>query len=127
MMDAYATNTLRYEPSRCNGCGMCSVVCPHGVFSQANGVADLVRPGDCMECGACQRNCPAGAIEVDSGVGCAQALIYAALTGREPSCCGPGDEACTGSDGAGREAGEAACCGDSGETDEPSEGRSCCG
>ncbi|MBW8010315.1 MAG: hypothetical protein FVQ83_03600 [Chloroflexi bacterium] len=32
-----------------------------------------------MECGACQMNCPFGAIQVDSGVGCAQAIIAAAL------------------------------------------------
>jgi len=73
---------------------MCSVVCPHGVFAADGRVAQIVRPESCMECGACQLNCPTGAITVDSGVGCASAMIYAALTGRkEPTCgpdCGPG-------------------------------------
>jgi ferredoxin len=35
-----------------------------------------------MECGACQLNCPTGAIAVDSGVGCAAAMIASALRGR---------------------------------------------
>jgi hypothetical protein len=43
-----------------------------------------------MECGACQVNCVSGAIKVESGVGCAHAMIHAALTGKEVSCGGPG-------------------------------------
>jgi len=96
------TNTLTYAPARCIGCDMCSVVCPHGVFASAGRVAQLVRPEACMECGACQRNCPAGAITVDSGVGCAAAMIHAALTGRgEPGC---------GSDPAEPSCGSSGCC-----------------
>jgi len=96
MFNAYTTNTLRYDPELCVNCGMCSDVCPHGVFAPDGDTARLVRPAACMECGACQLNCPTGAITVDSGVGCAAAMIYAALTGRkevtcgdavEPSCC----------------------------------------
>jgi NAD-dependent dihydropyrimidine dehydrogenase PreA subunit len=46
-----------------------------------------VRPDACMECGACQVNCPADAMDVESGVGCAAAMIAAALRGtREPTC-----------------------------------------
>jgi len=46
-------------------------------------VARVVRPDACMECGACQINCPFGAILVDSGTGCASAMIRAALTGKK--------------------------------------------
>jgi NAD-dependent dihydropyrimidine dehydrogenase PreA subunit len=89
-------NTLQYDQELCVGCGMCSMVCPHGVFSMNGRVAQLAHPEACMECGACQRNCLTGAITVESGVGCAAAMIHAALTGKkevtcggdaEPSCC----------------------------------------
>jgi succinate dehydrogenase/fumarate reductase-like Fe-S protein len=43
----------------------------------------------CIECGACKMNCPAAAIDVDSGVGCAAAMIRAALTGKKEPTCGP--------------------------------------
>ena len=75
----------------CSRGGMCSAVCPHGVFEAGESMARLARPGDCMECGACQLNCPSQAIAVDSGVGCAAAMIRAALTGKEEACCGPSD------------------------------------
>ncbi len=82
-------NTLQYSPDQCVNCGSCLDVCPHGVFEAGPRAVRLVRSDACMECGACQRNCPAGAIFVDSGVGCAAALIRAALTGAEPTCGGP--------------------------------------
>jgi len=37
-----------------------------------------------MECGACATNCPTEAITVQSGVGCAAALINTALDGTAP-------------------------------------------
>jgi len=107
-------NTLAYNAALCVGCGLCSEVCPHGVFSapelphvteatiaaphailiggrapRRKAVAHLVHPDDCMECGACQTNCPSGAIRVDSGVGCATAMIHAALRGSQEVTCGP--------------------------------------
>ena len=87
MFNAYATNTLKYDPELCINCGMCVAVCPHGCLRR---MARAVHcpPEACMECGACQLNCPTGAITVDSGVGCAAAMIYAALTGRKEVTCG---------------------------------------
>ena len=73
-------NTLQYDVESCTGCGVCVEVCPHGVFAMNSHVARVVRPDACMECGACQINCPFGAILVDSGTGCASAMIRAALT-----------------------------------------------
>ena len=79
-------NTLMLMPHRCSGCGRCVEVCPHGVFAIEGRKAHMVNADDCMECGACQVNCAGGAIKVESGVGCANALIRSALTGKEPSC-----------------------------------------
>ena len=87
MFNSYKANTLVYNPDLCIGCGMCSTVCPHGVFVQNGPVAQLVHPQACMECGACQLNCPTNAITVDSGVGCAAAMIYAALRGKNDVTC----------------------------------------
>jgi ferredoxin len=47
----------------------------------------LARPQVCMECGACQFNCIVGAIHVESGVGCASAMIQAALKGQKEVEC----------------------------------------
>ena len=80
-------NTLTYRPCSCIRCGLCEVVCPHGVFVMAESGAQMVNPQDCMECGACARNCPFGAIEVKKGVGCAAAILKGLLTGSEPTCC----------------------------------------
>jgi NAD-dependent dihydropyrimidine dehydrogenase PreA subunit len=88
MISASALNTLRYGPALCVGCGLCADVCPHGVFAMAGGVAAIVAGDSCMECGACQVNCLADAIAVESGVGCAAAMIYSALTGKREVTCG---------------------------------------
>ena len=88
MISASSLNTLRYDRSLCVGCGLCADVCPHGVFEMHAGLAEVVAGDACMECGACQVNCLAAAIEVKSGVGCAGAMIQAALTGRRVATCG---------------------------------------
>ena len=88
MFSVSLVNTLKYQPDLCIGCEMCYIVCPHRVFAMNSRVAQLVRPKACMECGACQLNCPADAITVDSGVGCASAMIFAALTGKKEATCG---------------------------------------
>ena len=97
--------TLELDAEKCNGCRVCTVVCPHGVFAMADKRAVIADRGACMECGACALNCSAGAISVTPGVGCASAIIRGWLTGTEPSC------GCSGAPaGAGASAG--ACCGD---------------
>jgi ferredoxin len=52
--------------------------------------AKVVDRGACMECGACQRNCAFGAISVESGVGCAAAIIASWFNKGEVAC-GPSD------------------------------------
>ena len=84
--------SLRLDVTRCIGCEMCALVCPHGVFAIEGTKARIVDFEACMECGACAVNCPVDAIAVASGVGCAEAIINGLLTGKE-TCCG-GDECC---------------------------------
>jgi NAD-dependent dihydropyrimidine dehydrogenase PreA subunit len=86
-MNKKSINTLVYNPELCIGCEMCWIVCPHNVFAKNGGKAEIIHKKACIECGACQINCPTGAIKVNSGTGCASAMMKAALTGREPSCC----------------------------------------
>lgn len=94
MLNAYLENTLVYDPALCNGCGMCVDVCPHAVYEMNGRKAILARPTACMECGACQLNCVTGAIAVESGVGCAAAMIQSALMGRKEVSCGS-DSCCS--------------------------------
>ncbi len=88
MPNSYTVNTLRYNPDLCTGCAKCSIVCPHRVFAMNGKKARLACPESCMECGACKLNCPTGAITVDTGVGCAAAMILAAVTGKKDAACG---------------------------------------
>lgn len=88
MFNSYIENTLVLDVEKCNGCAMCITVCPHNVFSIIDHRAMITKSSDCMECGACKRNCASGAIRVHNGVGCAAAMISAALRGKkEVSCC----------------------------------------
>jgi ferredoxin len=79
--------TLALNEEKCSGCGTCEVVCPHKVFRLNNGKATIADRDACMECGACATNCPTEAITVQSGVGCAAAVINAALGRNSASCC----------------------------------------
>lgn len=90
MLNSYTVNTLEYDETKCTGCRTCTEVCPHRVFEMDQGKASLARREACMECGACALNCSAGAISVDSGVGCAAAMIWSALRGKKEVSCGCG-------------------------------------
>lgn len=113
-VEALRLNTLRFDPEQCINCRMCVIVCPHGVFESGCCSVGLVHPEACMECGACQVNCPTGAIAVNSGVGCASAMIHSALTGKTEVVCG-----CEA---------DFSCCGESEVSGRASKnGTSCCG
>jgi ferredoxin len=104
MFNNYTETSLNYYPDRCINCKRCTQVCPHAVFAEGKDHVKLARPASCMECGACALNCPVQAIEVQSGVGCAWAMISAALRGKDmdsaecscggtkSTCCGQSQE-----------------------------------
>ena len=78
--------TLNLLPEKCTGCGKCTEVCPHGVFGIENSKAMVKDKNSCMECGACSKNCPFSAITVNPNVGCAAAILFGWLTGKEYTC-----------------------------------------
>jgi ferredoxin len=81
--------TLELDHEKCIGCGMCEIVCPHGVLQVKGRKAEIVNRDACIECGACAGNCPVKALTVKAGVGCASAIINGWLKGEEPNCdCG---------------------------------------
>lgn len=81
MQQQYIKNVakIEYTKSKCTGCTMCTIVCPHAVFEMVNKKAELIHKNRCMECGACMVNCPASAIKVTTGVGCATAVLNSML------------------------------------------------
>lgn len=79
--------TLKLDEEKCTGCGMCLDVCPHKVFKMNSSHVVIQNRDACMECGACSRNCPFGAVSVNSGVGCAAAVINSLLGRQGGECC----------------------------------------
>jgi ferredoxin len=106
MLNSYTETTLKFYPDRCINCKRCTQVCPHGVFADGKERVEIIRPSACMECGACALNCPGQAIEVQSGVGCAWAMIAAAIRGRSMDTCSCGGD-------------EGSCCGNTQEKSPP--------
>ena len=82
-------STLKLNAESCVGCGMCTIVCPHGVFTLDNRKAKICDHDGCMECGACAKNCPSDAIMVTPGVGCASYIIQTWIKGKGATveCC----------------------------------------
>ena len=79
--------TLKLDENKCTGCGMCLDVCPHEVFKMNEKHVIIQNRDACMECGACSKNCPVDAIFVQSGVGCAAAVINSMLGKNNAGCC----------------------------------------
>jgi hypothetical protein len=57
------------------------------VFVIADRKAMIAHRERCMECGACKMNCFAKAIEVESGVGCAAAVVSGIRRGDGQATC----------------------------------------
>lgn len=80
--------TLTLNVEKCIGCGLCTEVCPQGVFSINNKKARIDNKDSCMECGGCAKNCPTAAILVNAGVGCAGEVIYSFFSKKGSCFCG---------------------------------------
>jgi len=78
--------TIAVDEAECNGCTLCTQVCPRAVLAMKEGKARIVFRDACIECGACAMNCETGAVTVRSGVSCASAIITGKLRGTEPVC-----------------------------------------
>lgn len=113
MFNSYTETTLLCDSDLCINCNMCIEVCPHGVFASGEKVVAIINPTACMECGACALNCPGRAIIVESGVGCASAMMWAALRGRslDEASCGCDDSGSGDCCGSKSKSGSSGCCG----------------
>lgn len=104
--------SLTFHAEKCIGCGLCMLVCPHGVFERSGDAVVIAARDACMECGACAQNCPSEAVSVRAGVGCAAAIINGIL-GRDASgcCCVVESKARTAAEESpGKDSGSTGCC-----------------
>lgn len=113
--------TLRLNAEVCNGCGMCGIVCPHGVFEVVDRKAVIADQNACIECGACAINCPVNAIRVQTGAGCAAGILFRAIGKGGNSCSSP-----CGVSPAGTVSTRTGCCGPQPENKRAGGGTSCC-
>jgi len=56
---------IRYDESKCNGCGLCAMVCSFNLWTVKEGKARLAPRYQelCVECAACWEICPEEAID----------------------------------------------------------------
>lgn len=81
---------IKIEQQKCNGCGVCTWVCPHGVLSMNSRLAVVAHSERCIECGACELNCTTRAIKVTKGTGCLLIIIKEDILGLKEKSCGCG-------------------------------------
>lgn len=55
---------LKFESSKCNGCGRCVDICPGDLLRiDEKGKSSIRNQADCWDCMACVKSCPQGALE----------------------------------------------------------------
>lgn len=56
---------ISYDPERCDGCGLCAVICPFRLWSVKEGKARLAPRYQelCLECASCWEICEKEAID----------------------------------------------------------------
>jgi len=55
-----------YSDGKCNGCGICAMVCPQGKINLVDRKPIWLKDIDCLGCFACINYCPQKAIQVKS-------------------------------------------------------------
>lgn len=81
---------ITIEKEKCNGCRVCTWVCPHGVLAMNSRLVMVAHNERCIECGACELNCAPEAIKVTKGTGCLLVIIKEDILGLKPKgsgCC----------------------------------------
>ena len=82
--------SLQYDRNKCNGCKICVEVCPRAVLAMEEKKVKVIDINSCIECGACMVNCATKAFSVDTGPGCAQAVLGSMVKGNKGTGCSCG-------------------------------------